>query len=332
MEIVSVADVSPRDDDFLSLELARDVRWIGLSGLPESALERWVTRLRLSRYRAALQAAYAARVDRVVISHLPLMTAAAAEAMRVLDREARHLAFSFNFTNRPRGRRLSYFRHALQKVDQFAVFSQFERALYSQLFEIEEDRFAPVMWTQKVPPVESLSNIQSGAPYFCAIGGEGRDIPLILEAARILGSAIKVVVIARPYCFADLSVPDNVQAMTNVPLAETWGIACNSLGVLVPLLSEDTCCGHITLVSAKQLGLPVVTTRSFATREYVDGRASILECDAGDTQEFAHLLEKLADDHGNLRRAAQAAAPQEIQLHDRSNWARYVDRFLDYNP
>lgn len=327
--VVNVPDISPPDDDFTALPLRHEVRWIGLSGLPANALERRVKGLRLSRYRAALQAAMAARSGRVVISHLPLMSAAASEAMRLLRRDTPHLAFSFNFTDRPTGRRLRYFRHALSSIDQFAVYSEYEKRLYAELFGIAEDRFVPVVWTQTPPPVQADPGIDISRPYFCAIGGEGRDVELILKAARIAGRSARIVMIARPRMIAGLPLPDNVEALTDIPLARTWAIASSSLGVLVPLISEDTCCGHITMVSAKQLGLPIATTRSFATREYVEGRGSIVECEAGDAVAFAGLLERLADERVEMRSVAQTARAHELAFHDRAQWAVYVDRFLD---
>ncbi|WP_133365812.1 hypothetical protein [Qipengyuania sediminis] len=329
VEIVNVPDVSIADDDFTHLDVGRPVAWRRLTGLPSNALERRITRVRLSRYRASLQAALAAREGGVVVSHLPRMTAATAFALRALGRKPAHLAFSFNFTDLPVGRSLAYMRRVLPAVEQFAVYSNHERGLYSRLFDIPEDRFVPVPWTQSVPDIDPGYIPEAGAPYFCAIGGEGRDFGLLVEVARRLPPGVRIVAVARPTSFAGLSLPDNLEVRTNVPLARTWAIANASQGVLIPLRSPETCCGHITFVSAKQLGIPIAATRSFATTEYTHGRSFILECEAQDPAGFLRLLERLMDEQAPLRAAAQEARPAEVALHHRSKWAAYVADFLD---
>lgn len=329
VEIVNVADNSVADDDFLDLSLDRPVRWTGLSGLPSNAIERHVRGIRVSRYRGAWQASRALRPGRVLVSHLPLMSAAAATAMKLLDRQAPHLAFSFTFTNRPTGARLAYMRRALASVDQFAVYSQYERGLYADLFDFDADLFQPVIWTQTAPNPDPAITQRDARPYYCAVGGEGRDIATILEVAKSLPKALRVVIVARPHSVAGLSIPDNVEVHTNIPAGQTWALAQGSLGVLLPLLSENTCCGHITLVSAKQLGIPVATTRAFATREYVEGRGGIIECEPADPLAFATLMERLADEQPTLRQSAQQDRAAEVAFHDRAKWARYVSEFLD---
>ncbi len=119
-----------------------------------------------------------------MISHLPLMSAAVSAGHGdALRRRTPHLAFAFNFTTLPEGTRLRYMRQALARVDQFTIFSQHERGLYSNLFGIEPERFVPVMWTQDAPPVQTEPGLTGDQPYLCAIGGEGRDFALLMERA-----------------------------------------------------------------------------------------------------------------------------------------------------
>jgi hypothetical protein len=325
---ISVFDITPADDAFTTLRPTTPIDWIGLSGLPANAIERGFRLARLSRYRAAIQAAMSARGGRFLISHLPNMTAATAAAIAILRRRAPHLAFAFNFTALPTGRRLAYFRNMLRDIDQFAIFSQFERSLYAEHFGLDPDRIVPVIWTQEAPPVQAEPGLPKGQPYVCAIGGEGRDFATLLEAARRIGPALRVVVIARPHSLLGLKVPDHVEVLTNIPLARVWRIAADSAGVLVPLMSEDTCCGHITLVGAKQLGLPIATTFAHSTREYVERRDSILECAPGDPAIYARLIERLVDERERLKEAAQEARLLELELHSRRHWEAYLETFI----
>lgn len=324
---INVPDVSPADDSFT--ELARDrVAWIGLSGLPGNMIERHMPGLRLSRYRAALQAALAARAGRFVVTHLPRMSAVTAQALRLLRRRVPHLAFSFNFTDLPTGRPRQFLGEALRGVDQFAVFSRFEAALYARHFDLDPARFVPTIWTQAPPVPQAGPGLAPGAPYVCAVGGEGRDFATLLAAARRIGPALRIVVIARRHSLAGLCVPDHVEVLTELPAPRCWRIAMDSMGVLVPLRTRETCCGQVTLVGAKLLGIPIATTRSDATVDYCAGREAVLESEPGDPAAFAGLIERLAADHARLRAAARRAVPAERALHDPAHWADYLRAFV----
>ena len=124
------------------------------------------------------------------------------------------------------------------------------------------------------------------------------------------------------------SIPGNVYIFKNLPSQKTWSVAQNSLGVLIPLLSDKTCCGHITIVSAKLLGLPIVTTRSVATDEYISGRKSILRSNAGDLDDFCEQVSVLLDQRAELREAARAAQHHETILHSRNAWSDTLNRLV----
>lgn len=325
---INVPDLSPVDDDFLQLQTETPIHWIGLSGMPRNAIERAVRRPRLSRYRAATEAAWAARTPgSIVISHLPSMTAAVVSALRAAGRRNPHLGFSFNFTDLPEGARRDRMIRAFANVTRFAVYSQFERGYYAEQLGIASERLRPVIWTQSVPAVaERGPDPGLGDAYVCAVGGEGRDFAMLIEAARRV--RYKMLIIARPDSLAGLSIPDNVQVRANVPARETWLLASRSRGVLTPLKTRNTCCGHITIVSAKLLGIPQATTESSATTEYVQGRRSVLQCQPGEPADFAARIEELIDDHERLRSAAISERESERAFHDRSKWAAFLDEFI----
>ncbi|QEA12484.1 glycosyltransferase family 4 protein [Comamonas flocculans] len=325
---INVPDLSPVDDAFTQLQTRHVLRWVGLSGQPANALERRIWGVRLSRYRAAAQAALRAGPRSFVISHLPLMTAAVAHLLR-LRGDVPHLGFAFNFTRLPTGRRLQYLRGALRRVDKMVVFSRYEQGLYAEHFGIERERFQPVIWTQEPPPVQAETGLGDVRPYLCAIGDEGRDFALLMQVARRLGPTTKMVVVARSQSLTGMEVPENVTVLTNISLARTWAIANGSCGVLVPLLSRETCCGHITLVGAKLLGLPLATTRTHAAHEYVEGRAAVLLCEPGDVAEFTLHAQRMIDDAQIMRSLAKSQVARETAIHDRKHWASCLDAFIE---
>lgn len=328
MKLINVPDLSPKDDMFTRLELEWPVEWVRLSGMPSNAFERNVKVLKLSRYRAAFQAAAKARKGDVVISHHPLMSSAVAIALHLMKRKVRHIAWAFNFTTLPTGARLTSTSRALRGVEKFVVFSEYEKTLYADRFGVDQNKFTKVLWAQPVPQIDEEFRPMIQKPYLCAIGGEGRDIDLVIEAAKRFEGALEFVVVTRPHMIVGKTIPDNVRIFTDLPASKTWALANRSAGVLVPLISDETCCGHITIVSAKLLGLPIVTTRSVATEEYVAGRRSILKVAPGNLDDFCQEIGVLMDHQIELQELASSAARQESLIHSRKNWSSTLNRVL----
>lgn len=326
---INVPDISPTDDSFTALPTGRPLQWVRLSGLPSNTLERSVRGIRLSRYRAAWQAARASSDNAFVVSHLPVMTAAVQRFLGLSGKTPPHLAFAFNFTNLPTGRKFRYYQRMFRHVEQFAVFSRYERELYARVLDIPQERFVPTLWTQEVPLNPPPANRSSdAAPFLCAIGGEGRDFRLLLDACAQL-APLRVVVIVRPHSLDGMAIPANVEVQVNRPLDEVWTLAGQSCGVLVPLRTAETCCGHVTLVGAKLRGIPLLTTRSVATVEYVAGRDSVLQCEPQDATAFARLAMQMVDERDRLSSLARAIMPAERTIHSRRVWADYLTSFVD---
>lgn len=325
LRIVNVPDVSP-GDAFVDLPDVdgRPVEWLAHSGLPANAIERAVRRPRLSRYRAAWQAAGDARGADMVISHLPRMTAAVEQAARLRGGRAPHLAFSFNFTDLPVGRDLARMRRAFASVERFGVYSRHEAGLYPALFGLPADRFRAMMWGQTAPAADPSAPVPD-TPFVVAIGGEGRDYASIVVAARARPD-VQWLAIARPNPLFD-DAPANLAVRFNLPAPLTWGIARRAAAVIVPLRSKETCCGHITIASTQLLGLPLVTTRSHATHEYVDDTPGTTVIEPGDIDALAAAAAAAVADPAPGRTAAQSARDAIRTRYDRTAWADVIADF-----
>lgn len=329
IRIVNVPDVSSSEAfvDLPGID-GRPLEWIGHSGLPENALERAVRRPRLSRYRAAWQATRDARNADFVISHLPRMTAAVEHFARWRGNRRPHLAFSFNFTDLPEGNDLRRMQTAFADVERFCVYSRYEASIYPDLFNLPGNRFQPVMWGQQAPIVDTSAEIPD-RPFVVAIGGEGRDYAGIIEAARARPD-ISWIVIARPNSLFD-TAPSNVAVRFNLPAPLTWGIAARAAAVVVALRDETTCCGHITIASTQLLGLPLITTRSYATEEYVAGIPNTVVVEPSDPDMLGSAAsEAIARSNADPGQSdAVRALAQE--RYDRTSWAKYIANFArDY--
>ena len=317
---VNVSELSAPGEPFVDFPagfLRRD-----FSALPENGIERAITNPKISRYRAALQATLAAD-DVPIISHLPRMTAAVSLAQGLLRRRSPHMAFSFNFTELPRGLAKEYLGRSFRSVEKFCVFSGYEQDLYSDYFGLPRERFRRLLWTQDAPLVDEAPSPFPQGGYVSAVGGEGRDYATLVKAAERLPD-IDFVIIARLQN-ALPSMPPNVRILFDVPSRQTWRIAKDSSCLVVPLTTRTTCCGHITLVSAQLLGIPVISTRSAATTEYTEDLAL---CEPGDADALAGLIREHHASTPHFRRLAEGRVAAKQAKHSREHWNAAVADFL----
>ena len=326
--IVDVAELTPVNAEFISLQEfdGRPVLWRRHSGLPENILEHAVKKPRVARYRAAYLAARDSRSAAAVISHLPRMTAAVAELTYMAGNRIPHLAFSFNFTALPGKLQRARMKKAFGRVDQFCVYTDFEREVYADAFDIDPAKFKSVSWAQDTPVIAKGSMPKLAAPYVVAIGGEGRDFSTLVAVAQRLPKT-HFVVIARPTA-ALSNAPANMTVLFNVPGPVCWQIASQAEAVLIPLSGPETCCGHITLVSARLLGLPIVTTASRGTSQYTDGFAGTMVVPHADADAFAGAIETLRENILTVKILAGADQRIAQDIYDRSVWCDYVADFL----
>ena len=326
--IVDVAELSPVNAEFINLEEldGQQVLWRRHSGLPENLFEHAVKRPRVSRYRAAYLAARDSRSADTIISHLPRMTAAVAELRYLTGNRIPHLAFSFNFTELPGKLQRARMKRVFARVDQFCVYTDFEKDVYADAFDIDPTKIKSVSWAQDMPIIAKGSMPQLAAPYVIAIGGEGRDFSTLVAVAQRLPKT-HFVVIARPTA-ALARAPANMTVLYNVPAPVCWQIASSADAVLVPLTGPETCCGHITLVSARLLALPIVTTASQGTSQYTDGFAGTTVVPHADADAFAGAIESLRENLGATKILAVADQQLAKALYDRSVWRDYVTNFL----
>ena len=177
---------------------------------------------------------------------------------------------------------------------------------------------APIAGTTNPLPPEVRSH-----GYVCVVGGEGRDYALVADAMRKRPS-LRMAIVARPYSIEGIDFPENVSVFTNLPLQMTWRLAVESKGLLVPLKTDRTACGHITVVGAKMLGIPLVVTRSVGVEDYVnDDCAQVV--DVGNLSSLLAAVDRLYEDRRsieNLARVGQGQADAENTL---LNWSDYFE-------
>jgi len=250
----------------------------------------------LGRLRAALQvrAILARHEADLLVSHGPY-TAYYVEAIGRGGRSGvPHLAFAFNFTDFPQGYRLRAMQRAFRTIDRLVVYSEMERGLYAERFGVPIDRFTFIRWGVAAP-IAAPQPRAVASRYVAALGGEARDFATLCDAARRLPH-VAFVLIVRPSSLDGISVPENVTVHVNLPFAEAWSLVWHADAALIPLRSEQTPNGLVTLVGGMHLGKAQVVTDSAGLSDYVEDGKTALLVPARDGRAFAAAIERLIDE------------------------------------
>lgn len=268
--------------------------WQFFNTAPRTCLERRIPKPNLARFRACRETARCAECENadLIVTHAPLVTCWT-ELFRSkrTGKRAPHLAFSFNFTHLPTGIRHTLMRRAFATVDRFVVFSTFEKALYSERLGIPAEKIDMIHWGVQAPAEDARPPLVAGE-YISAVGSQGRDYRLLLEAIKRVPH-IKLALVANRENVAGLFIPANVQLFTNIPREDCNNIIRHSRFMVLPLLHSEVPCGHVTLVTAMYLSKAILATQSEGVTDYVHPGVTGAFTPPGDAATLAENIERL---------------------------------------
>ncbi len=269
---------------------------------------------RYARVAAAWAAATMLRSRRsMLVSHGPRMTMYGALALRARFMATHHLAYSFNFTALPHGRSRKLMAAAFQRVTRFVCYSNLERRLYADHFDLDIQRIDMIHWAAR-PPALSVEpvNPTGSADYICAIGTQGRDYATLMHAIRRL-PRIRLVVVASEAALDGCQIPDNVEVHCNIPITSANNILRGSKFAIVPLNGPNVACGHVTIVNAMHCTKAVIVSDSAGIADYVENGITGLRVPVHDDVAMSQAIERLWSDTAlstNLAAAAKTFAEQ----------------------
>lgn len=264
-----------------------------------------VARTQEARMRAALEARRLQRAHdgpRVLVSHGPrpaLYWGLLASRTRVDF----HDVSSFNFTDMPTGATRLAMSHAFRHVDRFVVSSNWEREYYANWFSIPAERVVFQHWGVRPPAAASHDEppVIAG-DYICAIGSQARDYATLVDAMN--GSPTRLVIVASPHSMHGIALPPNVELRTNIPLDQAMNILKYSQAMVLPMNSATARCGHVTAVSALQLGVPIISTDCRGLDDYLVDRETAQLVPQGDARALAWAIAALLADTPRRNRLA----------------------------
>ena len=329
MKIVNLTEMDPQ---WTWLEHSfpeqQDWRWTHVSDLA-STLGHWVPRRHtVTRIAAGWQAAGRLEGrDAVLVSHGPRPAMYGSVCAELRRRARRHLAFSFNFTDLPKGPARSLMASAFRHVDRFVVFSTMERHLYAAYFDLPLERFDMLHWGVQPAAVPPGSEPLVVGDYICAIGSQARDYAVLAEAMREL-PAVKLVIVATPESVARLRFPDNVSVQTNIPRPDAMNILAFSRFMVLPLRDSEVPCGHVTLVSAMHMGKAILCTDSSGVSDYVRPAVTGRLMPPRDPASTALAIQAMYDDPTGTSHLGAEGRAFALAHCTEDNTVGYVRRYL----
>lgn len=262
--------------------------------VPRNALERRSKRFNLARLRGSLDAVRIARRTgaQVIVAHGPTLAAWCGLFARATGLDIPILAHTFNFTELPSPIKRPVFAWALSDIERFVVFSNVEKRLYAGAFHVPEERFDVVLWGAQPPEVETPDTAFEQGDYVAAIGGNARDYRTLLAAAEKLPE-VRFVLVVRPESLEGLRVPPNVTVHVNIPYGRAMNVLLHSRFMVLPLVTSEVPCGHVTLVAAMHLGKAFVITDSAGVRDYVRDGDNALTVPVGSVSALTEATRRL---------------------------------------
>ncbi len=134
---------------------------------------------------------------------------------------------------------------------------------------------------------------------------------------------LRMVIVGRPHSMAGIDPPENVTVFTNLPQAQTWAIAAGSRGMIIPLRTDSTACGHITLIGAQMLGIPLVITRSHGVEDYVTHGETARLMPAAEVAAMRAAIMALVEDLGHTAQMAATAQARALSGNGLDMWLAY---------
>ncbi|WP_240535719.1 glycosyltransferase family 4 protein [Bradyrhizobium sp. STM 3809] len=266
-------------------------------------IDNYITAVNLGRVLGALDGVMKAKQVKadVLVTHGPALAAWCALFSWLLRSKSIILAHSFNFASVPRGLKRAVFRVLLARVDGFVVFSNVEREIYSEAFDVPIDQFHFVHWGMAKPATTPSIIPAEDYGYIAAIGGNGRDYKTLVAAARLLPD-IKFVLVVRPENLYGLELPRNVFARVDIAFGEAMETLRLARFMVLPLNPGEVPCGHITLAAAMHLGKAIIATSSPGVSDYVQNEDNAISVKAGAVDELVGAIRRLWGDSAACER------------------------------
>lgn len=328
MNVINLSDLST-DWNWLRDEFKQtNDEWHHCSSLAVSLPSFLPKKDSVSRVIAASQAIKLARKKAaVLVSHGPRPTFYAGGLAKIICQNTPHLAYSFNFTDLPTGMQHSLMIKAFRQPTRFVTYSNVERKLYADYFDISIEKIDMLHWAVHTPKVDLTEQPIETGRYICALGSQGRDYATLIAAMKKLPN-IKLVIVTNPDSLQGLTIPGNVKIHTDIPLARAHNILAHSAFMVLPLRDSQVPCGHVTIVSGMFFNKAMIVTNSLGVQDYIEDDKTGLFFESKNVDDLSKKIEALWDDQSKVNQLGQAGFAFANQYCTEKTAVNYFADFL----
>jgi hypothetical protein len=144
-------------------------------------------------------------------------------------------------------------------------------------------------------------------PYICLIGRNNRDLATFAQAIQRSGYPGVAVVSKLAESELTMLRQAGVEVHQNLTMNDSLDCLRHAAINAVLIKDDQRGAGHITMVSALQLGVPQVVSCAAVTADYVQMPEHGIAVPLGDARATAQAFRDLMEDAGRRARVAQAA-------------------------
>ena len=281
----------------------------------------WIDYLRHA-WRGRRAALASVRQPVGIITAFPQLPVFSGLLKRLVGPDVAIVAWSFNLGHRFDGWKGRLAAFALRSVDRIVVFSRREMLTYAAMFGLPGARFSFVPFTEEMVEPDVAEDVEN--PFILALGTANRDYRSLLDAVAGLGH--RTVIVAGPHALAGLTLPRNVTMRAGLSLAECHVLCQQARINVVPLDTDETASGQVTLRYGMMFARPVIATTSIGTEDYIEDGVTGMLVPPHDVAAWKAAIETLWDDAP--RRAAMGGAGRRWIL-DHADFAVGPQRLLE---
>jgi glycosyltransferase involved in cell wall biosynthesis len=237
------------------------------------------------------------------ITAFPQLAVFVGLAKRLTGSKAPIVAWFFNLGKTYDGRKGRLAAYCLASVDVFIVYSTREIENYSRMLGLPRERFVFVPFTEEL--VDPQFTEDPDDPYVLSMGTANRDYRALLQAVATLG--LRTIIVAGPHALADLDIPPNVTVRSGLSLSDCHALCQKARVNVVPLDTDETASGQVTVRDAMMFAKAVVATTSIGTEDYIENGVTGILVPPRDPAALAAAIKALWDDPAKRQSLGAAA-------------------------
>ena len=211
----------------------------------------------------------------------------------------------------------------LQNVNSVMVYSSKEIDYYSKIFPRYMDKFKFVHYGLDYDNQRAYQG-SLPAKYIFSGGGSNRDYETLVNAVEASNLSMPCVIATQPW-----RVPaheSNVQVLSDV-VVETFGDVLGKSEVLVLSLKDvELSAGHMVMLQAMSLGVPIIVNDIPSVRDYVN-ESLVTFYPSGDFEKLAQIIE---DFDPSVDEVLQKVAKAKNLYFEQYTSFKLMERLLDF--